>query len=348
MRPWGFFYLRAHRTACCRRFIAGFTGIVCYALLACLAIALGDSPEDQAVMKRRQQGILTGMPFMANITPRTFIDDAGRKLYVAKAPTRVVSLAPSITEMLFALGLDEQIVGVTEFCDFPAAAAGKPKIGYANPNLESLLALRPDMIVAPREFHRANVLAKLEELKVPVFLLEASSLENIFSHIHQLGRIFDRSTAAHAMTSDMRKRMAEISSRVESLPRTRVLYVLNSQPLITVGPGSYIHQMIGLVGGINIASGASTPYPRLTMETVLKEDPEVLIFPMGSVETVPRSEQQAWRRWTTLTAVQQNRLREVSANALNRPGPRVMEGLEALAKVIHPEAFSSDAAPARP
>jgi iron complex transport system substrate-binding protein len=340
--------LRAHRNAGLRRLIAGLTGIVCYVLLACLAVALEDAPGDQTAMKRRQQGILTGMPFMANITTRTFVDDAGRKLYIAKAPTRVVSLAPSITEMLFALGLDEQIVGVTEFCDFPAAASVKPKIGYANPNLESLLALRPDMVVAPREFHRANVLAKLDELKIPVFLLEASSLENIFSHIHQLGRIFDRSTTAHAMTQAMRQRMAEISSRAEHLPRTRVLYVINSQPLITVGPGSYIHQMIGLVGGINIASGASAAYPRLTMETVLKENPEILIFPRGSVETVPRSEQLEWRRWTTLTAVQQNRLREVSADALNRPGPRVMEGLEELAKVIHPEAFSSNVAPVRP
>lgn len=300
------------------------------------------------MMKRRQQGILTGMPFMANITPRTFIDDAGRKLYVAKAPTRVVSLAPSITEMLFALGLDEQIVGVTEFCDFPPAAAPKPKVGYSNPNLESLIALRPELIVAPLEFHRANVLAKLEELKIPVLLLEAASVEQIFSHIHTLGRIFDRSTVAHAMTADMRTRMAEISRRTEHLSRTRVLYVINSQPLITVGPGSYIHQMIGLAGGSNIASEANSPYPRLTMETVLKADPEILIFPRGSVETVPRSEQESWRRWTTLTAVQQNRLREVSANALNRPGPRVMEGLESLARVIHPEAFPSESAPVQP
>ena len=121
-----------------------------------------------------------------------------------------------------------------------------------------------------------------------------------------------------------------------------MLYVINSQPLITVGPGSYIHQMIGLAGGTNIAAAAATAYPRLTMETVLKEDPEILIFPRGSVETVPRSEQEAWRRWTMLTAVQQNRLREVSADALNRPGPRVMQGLEALARVIHPEAFDSE------
>lgn len=135
--PWGFFYLRAVRIVSSRRFAAACIGVVASVLLACLAFAFGETQEDHTVMKRRQQGILTGMPFMANITPRTFIDDAGRKLYNAKAPTRVVSLAPSITEMLFALGLDEQIVGVTEFCDFPAAAKAKSKVGYANPNLES-------------------------------------------------------------------------------------------------------------------------------------------------------------------------------------------------------------------
>ena len=151
-----------------------------------------------------------------------------------------------------------------------------------------------------------------------------------------------------ALTAEMRQQMAEISRRTEGLSRTRVLYVINSQPLITVGPGSYIHQMIGLAGGVNIASEATAPYPRLTMETVLKEDPEILLFPRGSVETVPRSEQEAWRRWTTVTAVRQNRLREVSADALNRPGPRVMDGLESLVRVIHPEAFPSEVTPGQP
>ncbi|MBS0172131.1 MAG: cobalamin-binding protein [Nitrospira sp.] len=340
--------MRAGRLISLPRGFTGVLGVVCYVVLACVVPSFAQSPEDGAVMKRRQQGILTGMPFMANITPRTFIDDAGRKLYVAKPPARVVSLAPSITEMLFALGLDEQIVGVTDFCNFPEAAKAKSKVGYANPNLESLIALRPELIVAPREFHRANVLAKLEELKIPVLLLDATSLESIFSHLHTLGRIFDRSTAAHAMTAAMRNRMAELTARTQHLARVRVLYVINSQPLITVGPGSYIHQMIGLAGGLNIASEAMAPYPRLTMETVLKEDPEVLLFPKGSVETVPRSEQEAWRQWTTVTAVRENRLRDVSADALNRPGPRVMEGLEALARAIHPEAFASKPASGQP
>jgi iron complex transport system substrate-binding protein len=307
----------------------------------CAGIALGDE-ADGSVMKRRQQGILTGMPFMANIAPRTFVDDSGRKLYFAKAPRRVLSLAPSLTEMLFAIGLDEQIVGVTNFCNYPPAAAGKPKVGYTQPNLESLLALSPDMVAAPGELLRADVLAKLEALKVPTFIFEAKSLEHVLAHIHTLGRIFERSTAADALTRHMRERIAEVSLRVQTVERKRVLYVLSSHPLITVGPNSYIHQMIELAGGINVAAGTSGAYPRLSMETVLEKDPEILVFPVGSTESVPEHEQQTWKRWTGLSAVQHHRLHVVSSDALNRPGPRVVDGLEQLAQVIHPEAFSTD------
>jgi iron complex transport system substrate-binding protein len=316
---------------------------LCILLLGCHA-ALADA-DTKVVMKRRQQGILTGMPFMANIAPRTFVDDSGRKLYFAKAPRRVLSLAPSLTEMLFAIGLDEQIVGVTNFCNYPPAAAGKPKVGYTQPNLESLLALSPDMVAAPGELLRADVLAKLEALKVPTFIFEAKSLEHVLAHIHTLGRIFERSSAADALTRHMRERIAEVSRRVQTVERKRVLYVLSSHPLITVGPNSYIHQMIELAGGINVAAGTSGAYPRLSMETVLEKDPEILVFPVGSTESVPEHEQQTWKRWTGLSAVQRHRLHVVSSDALNRPGPRVVDGLEQLAQVIHPEAFSSDSPP---
>jgi iron complex transport system substrate-binding protein len=306
------------------------------------------SQDEWRMVKRRQQGILTGMPFMANIASRTFVDDAGRKLYFAKPPQRVVSLAPSITEMLFALGLDEQIVGVTNFCNYPPAAEAKPKIGYTHPNLESLLALRPDMVAAPSEFLRPDVLAKLDELKISVFILRAKSLEDVLSHIHLLGRIFDRSSAADAVTRHMRERLGQIARQLETTPSTRVLYVLSSQPLITVGPDSYIHQMIGLAHGINIATAASGAYPRLNMETVLEENPEVLLFPVGSTEGVSETERQTWSRWTGLSAVQHRRLHVVSSDALNRPGPRVVDGLEQLARAIHPEAFSRDTPPSQP
>lgn len=130
---------------------------------------------------------------------------------------------------------------------------------------------------------------------------------------------------------------------MESLPRVRVLYVLNSQPLITVGPGSFIHHVIGLAGGSNIAARATVPYPHLDMEVVLKEDPEIIVFPVGKAEGIPPGEQQLWQRWTSLSAVKQGRLHQIPADLLNRPGPRIVEGLERLVRIIHPEVFETSA-----
>ena len=310
--------------------------------ISCLLVAAGavqaGEPEQMAT-KRRQQGILTGMPFMANVAPRTFVDDMGRKVYVAAPPARVVSLAPSVTEMLFAIGAGERVVGVTQFCDYPPEAQTRPKVGYTHPNLESIIALQPDLVVTSREFIQADLLGKFEQLKVPVFILEAKTIEDVLSHIQTLGRMLDRAPAANQVAGDMRRRIDGIKAKLSALPRFRLLYVINSQPLITVGPGSFIHQLIELAGGINVAARATAPYPRLNMEAVIKEDPEVIVFPIGNAEGIPESEQQLWQRWTMLSAVRQGRLHTVSSNLLNRPGPRIVQGLEQLARIVHSEAF---------
>ena len=294
--------------------------------------------------KRRQQGILTGMPFMANLAPRTFVDDLGRKIYLATTPVRIVSLAPSMTEMLFAIGLDQEIVGVTPYCDYPPQAKAKPKVGYASPNIETIIALRPDLVLAPREFMRADLLAKLEQLKIPTFILDARTIVEIPSHIQTIGRMVERTKEADRLANDMRKQIAEIKSKVEPLQRPRVLYVLNSTPLITVGPGSFIHQLIELAGGTNVAARSGVAYPRFNMEEVLKEDPEIIVFPVGSAEGIPESDQKLWHRWETLSAVKQGRFHRISSELLNRPGPRIVQGLEALARIVHPEAFESKSA----
>jgi iron complex transport system substrate-binding protein len=287
-------------------------------------------------MKRRQQGILTGMPFMAHVSSRSFIDDTGRRVYLAKAPSRIISLAPSVTEMLFAIGAGAQVVGVTQFCDYPPEATQKHKVGYANPNLESLVALQPDLIVAPQEFLKPDLIGKLEQLKIPVFILADRMVEDIFSHIQTLGRMLDHTTEATALGMDLRQQIARIKTRTQSAAPVRVLYVLNSEPLITVGPGSFIDQLIGLAGGINVAAKSATAYPRLSMEVVLQENPDILVFPIGKAEGISESEQQSWRKWSTLTAVKQNNLRQIPADLLNRPGPRIGKALELLADLFHP------------
>ena len=312
------------------------------ACLVCLDVGAVLADDGQvAIMKRRQQGILTGMPFMAHVSSRSFVDDAGRKIYLAKTPTRIVSLAPSVTEMVFAIGAGEQLVGVTQFCDYPPEALAKPKVGYGNPNLESLVALQPDLVVAPQDMLKPDIVLKLDQLKIPLFVLKDRTIEDIFVHIQTLGRMLDRSAAADAVAVELRRRITQIKLRTENLAPVRVLYVLNSQPLITVGPGSFIDQLIVLAGGANVAAKSGTSYPRLSMETVLQDDPEVLIFPVGESEGIPDSEQEAWRQWSTMTAVKQGRLHQIPADLLNRPGPRIAHGLELLANLLHPNLTSS-------
>lgn len=281
----------------------------------------------------------------ADAAERIFVDDLRRSVSVPDQPARIVSLAPSLTELLFSIGLDREIVAVTPFCDYPPQAATKPKVGYTNPSLEALLGHDPDLILAPREFMRADLLGTLEQLRIPVLVFSAGSVADIIAHLQTLGRIFHRESQADIVATAIRQQIAAIKSKVRALPPRRVLYVLNSHPLITVGPGSFIHELIGLAGGLNAAADAAMPYPRLSMEVVLKEDPEVLLFPVGKAEGISPGEQQVWKRWPDLSAVQQGRLRSVPSDLLNRPGPRIGDGLEALARAIHPEAFAGEPQP---
>ncbi len=305
--------------------------------------------EETDPMRRRQQGILTGMPFMANIAPRTFVDDLDRKIYLAKPPKRIVSLAPSITEMLFAIGAEDEIVGVTDFCNYPPAALDKPKVGYSQPNLELLVELQPQLVLVPTSFLRTDVLAKLDELKIPSFVLESKTVEGIYGHIQLLGRMVGRAPEANALTAAMRKEVAGLTKRVEGRPRPTLLYVINSKPLITVGPGSFIHHLIELAGGRNAAERANAPYPRLTMEEVLTQNPEILLFPVGEFDGIPQAEQDQWKRWTSLRAIQNGKVFQIQTYLLNRPGPRVIEGLRHLVTLFHPDvALSETVDEARP
>ena len=251
-------------------------------------------------MKRRQQGILTGMPFMTNLSEQTFVDDLGRRVYLAKPARRIVSLAPSATEILFAVGLDQEIVGVTSFCDYPPPAKAKPKVGSSIPNLEAIIGLKPDLVLAVKsEVVRPDVLAKLEQLKVPVFVFAAKVVEDIFGHIATTGRLVGHEKQAREVVQNLRDRLNEIRRRTSTVVKVRVFYVVNTDPLITIGAGSFIHQMLDIAGGDNIAGRLPSPYPRISIEEVLRKDPQVIIFPIGESEGIPEIEQQRWRRWTS-------------------------------------------------
>jgi iron complex transport system substrate-binding protein len=298
------------------------------------------SQDEAQPMKRRQQGILTGMPFMANVTPRTFVDALGRTVFLANAPQRVVSMAPSVTETLYALGVQDAIVAVTPYCDYPPAAQQKIHLGGTHPSAEQIVSLKPDLVLVPQDFIQPDLLQNLDRVKVPVFVLKSLQLEDVLAQIQMIARMFQQGKAGDELVAVMRTRWNAVKERTQTLPRPRVLYVLNSTPLQTAGPGSFIHQLIETAGGMNIGGAMTSTYPRLALEEALARDPEILVFPVGTAEGIPVEEQAQWRRWTTLSAVKAGRLVSVPSVLVDRPGPRLVEGLESLARAIHPEAFS--------
>src|SRR2546426_3857977 len=278
------------------------------------------------------------MPFVPTIAAQPSVADRAGGVSLSRPPRRIVSLAPSVTEVLFAVGLDAEVVGVTTFCDYPAQAKTKPKVGAAIPNLEAILGLKPDLVVAGDNI-RPDVLAKLEQLKIPVFVLFAKTLEDVLGHISTIGRMVGHEPETRRLVQGLRDRLADIRRRTASVRRVRTFYVVNTDPLISVAQGSFIHHMIETAGGENVVGLAQAPYPKVSVEEVLRQDPEVILFPVGATEGIPEAEQQFWRRWTNLSAVAHNRLHQISGELINRPGPRVIDGTELMARYLHPDLF---------
>ena len=288
-------------------------------------------------MKRRQQGILTGMPFMANISARTFIDDLGRKVYLAHPPHRVVSLTPGVTETLFALGAGDRVIAVTQRCNYPPEAARKPRV--AGTDLRALMALEADLILAPRVSVDPALIDKLEQSKITIYVMEPTTVEDVLSHLHTMGRMLDLAQAATKLVADMRRRIHQVKERTATAARPRLLYVLKTRPLMTVGHGSLIHQLIELAGAENIGAVTGQPYSEISMEQVHEHNPDVLVFPVGDSEEVSPEEQHQWERQEGLSAVRTGRIYRVDSALMTQTGPRIVDALERLAACLHPAAF---------
>src|SRR6185295_11826373 len=193
--------------------------------------------------------------------------------------TRIVSLAPSITETLFALGLDQEIVGVTMFCDYPPQAKTKPKVGsLLTPNMETLIAMKPDLVIAVKDVNKTELAGELDRLGIPLYISDPSTVSRILEEIRIIGRIVGKEKNGNMLAQTMKDRIDSMEGKVRGRPRPGVLYVLWGEPLMTVGPGSYIEELIRISGGKGIVPQGRPPYTQLSMEEVLAKDPEVVIF----------------------------------------------------------------------
>jgi iron complex transport system substrate-binding protein len=268
-------------------------------------------------------------------------DMLGRIVTVSDGPMRVVSLAPSLTEIVFALGRGDWLVGVTDFCDYPPEARSKPKIGGPMaPDLERIVRLRPDLTLATADGNPRDVLAQLGRLHIPVFGVKPDAYAGVRASVEAVGRALHAEGAATVLVQEIQRRVDAVRRAVAARPHPRVLYLVWTDPLIAAGPATYIHDLIELAGGENVVRGRSVPYPRLSWEEVVGTAPEVILVASHRDGSDPPSVGEMWRGWQSVPAVQAGRIVAVPGDTIHRPGPRVVEGVERLARAIHPEVFA--------
>jgi iron complex transport system substrate-binding protein len=268
------------------------------------------------------------------------VDQVGRSLTLAAPPQRIVSLDPSVTEVLYAIGAQDRLVGVTDFCDYPPEARRKPHVGdMLSPNLETLVTLKPDLVVATREGNRKETFDQLERLGIPVYLVDPITVRDVLKLIADLGELTNRRDGTAAVTRDLERRIAAVQERVAGRPRPRVLYVLWPEPLIVPGRGVLVTELITLAGGASVTGDQGQGYPRLSLEAAVGRKPEVIILARhGSRGGATAREQ--WQRLESMPAVKSGRLYTADGDLMHRYGPRMVVGLETLARLIHPEAFA--------
>ena len=271
----------------------------------------------------------------------TVIDDYGREVTLPKNPQRIISLAPSSTEILFAVGLGNRVVGADDHSDYPEAAKNKTKIGsYLNPNLEVIASLEPDLILVT-DITSKEYVASLEEKNFTVVVLAPKTIQGIIRDIRVVGAIGNKTTEANNLADNLEQRINAITSRtsISSLYRPKV-YV-EYYPYWTYGPGSFGNDLISMAGGKNIAAITATAYSEITNEFVVASNPELIIFTVGPRAFTTIKDIKIRTGWDKVDAVKNNKIFTIDDDIISRPGPRIVDALEQLARLIHPELFSS-------
>ncbi len=274
--------------------------------------------------------------------PVTLTDDDGQLVTIASQPKRIVTFAPANTEIVYALGLGTELVGVSgSFDDYPPQATSLPKVGGAGgvaPDVEKVVSLHPDVLLATAGGEDWK--GRLRKLGITVFSVNATSFADLLHDILAIGTVTGTDAAANTLTADMRRAADEIHAKVASDPTVSCFYEVYDPPLYTVGPGSFIYDLLVQAGCTPVTSSATSAYPQWSVEKLVDEQPEVYLLDSDSSAS---SLQQVAKRagFDGLTAVSTGRVAVIDSDLVSRPGPRVVEGLEELAKALHPDAFAT-------
>jgi iron complex transport system substrate-binding protein len=298
--------------------------------------------EYQSTIEEQQQQI-------SEYQTVTLVDYMGNVVTLTSPPERIVSLAPSNTEMLFAVGAGDNVVGVTDFCNYPynftawIEAGNMTSIGnYYSPSVEPIVALEPDLVLASSGSLDAAV--NLQALGYKVLVLEAKTIDGVLQDILLVGRATGNDVEAGVVVSEIRQRIDVVANQASAATTTpKVYHEVWNEPIMSAGPGTFIDELITLAGGENIFNDATTSWPTASSEVIIEKNPDVMFFPdmyMGVANFYQTIEVVKDRPgWDSITAVKNDALYEINADIISRSGPRLVDALEAIAKMVHPEIF---------
>lgn len=266
---------------------------------------------------------------LANVT-----DDIGREMMVRRDVARVVSLAPNLTEIIFAVGGGEKLVGVTTYCDFPAETSSIEKIGDTmTPNIEKIISLKPDIVFVTTASQLQSFSDRLKERSIAVYATDPNDLESIYRSIEDIGRLIGRRDPAEELVIDLRKRVARVESQLDAEKTPAVFVQIDGESLFTIGKEAFITDIIRRAGGRSVTADLATDFPKISKESALAMNPDAIIISESEHNTEPNE------IFKNSNAVKNDRILRVKADLLSRPGPRVVDALEQIAKFLHPEKF---------
>ena len=263
------------------------------------------------------------------------VDDLRRMVDLPHPAERIVSLAPSITECLFALGAADQVKGVTDFCNYPPEAGLKPHVGgMINPSIEAVVGLEPDLIVLSMEGNIREDFRRLTSFGTPVFVSNPRTLEGIYRSLRALGTLPGKEAIARHFVAGLTSMENAIRSAAEGKPPVRVLLFVSVQPLMCAGSNTFIDELLRVAGGTNLVSRAHGTYPQYSRENVITDDPEVIIV-MSDILARGATLTALFPEWGSVDAVRKGRVFRIDADIVSRPGPRALDALEKLFHILH-------------
>jgi iron complex transport system substrate-binding protein len=276
--------------------------------------------------------------------PVTVIDSRLKLIEIPSPPQSIVSLAPSLTEIAFAVGAGSVVTGVTTYCNFPEEVAGIAKIGGFSAktiSIEAIVSLEPDFVLADLSRHGA-LIETLEGLGIRVIATNAMSIEDCYAVIEMVGTASGYQRSTGALVESMQTRISRITAITRGIPegqKPRVFWEVFDEPLMTAGPATFIGQLVDLAGGINIFADVSESWPKISHEELLIRDPEVLMSSESHGEKFTEEQVRARTGWGALSAVEDGRIYLFNGDIVSRPGPRIVDALEAIAVTLYPELF---------